>query len=137
MLPLQEVRDALGLLTDQDEIWAKLDAGTQSYMNKVNVTDMKLCGVLSNILIVARKRPVVIQSLFPLIGDEEPGENEIEQYTNRLQELKAAGAQIALVQIYSAHRPPHLPDCGHLPLASLSRIARHVRAATGLRAEVF
>jgi hypothetical protein len=79
----------------------------------------------------------VIQSLFPLIRDEEPPAEEIEQYVNRLQELKAGGAQIALVQIYSAHRPPHLPDCGHLPLKSLSRIARRVRAVTGLKAEVF
>ena len=59
-----------------------------------------------------------------------------------LQELKAGGAQISLVQVYSAHRPPALArkgraDCGHLPLKSLSQIARRVRQATGLKAEVF
>jgi hypothetical protein len=54
-----------------------------------------------------------------------------------LDELKAAGAEISLVQVYSAHRPPHRPNCEHLALKSLSRIAAHVRTVTGLRAEVF
>jgi wyosine [tRNA(Phe)-imidazoG37] synthetase (radical SAM superfamily) len=136
-LRLPEVNEGLRSLTSRDEIWAKLDAGTQEYMDKVNAPDLKLADVMENILAVARERAVVIQSLFPLIRDEEPPAEEIEQYVNRLQELKAGGAQIALVQIYSAHRPPHLPDCGHLPLKSLSRIARRVRAVTGLKAEVF
>jgi len=136
-LPLPEVRKGLRLLTSQDEIWVKLEAGTQKYMDKVNVPDIKLRKVMANILVVARERPVVVQSLFPLISGEEPSDEEIERYVHRLQELKAAGAQIAAVQVYSAHRPPHLPNCAHLPLASLSRIARRVRAATGLKAEVF
>jgi hypothetical protein len=66
-----------------------------------------------------------------------PSPEEIEQYVRRLGELKAAGAQIAMVQVYSAHRPPHHPNCEHLPLKELSSIARRVRTATGLRAEVF
>lgn len=132
-----EVRQGLCLLTDRDEIWAKLDAGTQEYMDRVNRGDLTLRSVMANILLIARERPVAIQSLFPLIGGQEPPPDEIEQYLHRLQELRAAGAQISMVQIYSAHRPPHLPDCGHLPLKSLSRIARLVRAATGLKAEVF
>ena len=136
-LPLPEVREGLRQLASWDEIWVKLDAGSQRYMSEVNGPDLKLGSVMANILTVARERPVVIQSLFPLIHGVEPPEDEIEHYVHRLQELKAAGAQIALVQIYSAHRPPHQPDCGHLPLAILSRIARRVRAATGLKAEVF
>ncbi|SPE51111.1 Radical SAM domain protein [Verrucomicrobia bacterium] len=136
-LPLQDVRKGLRLLTSGDEIWVKLEAGTQKYMDKVNVPDITLRKVMANILSVARERPVVVQSLFPLISGEEPSEQEIEKYVHRLQELKAAGAQIAAVQVYSAHRPPHLPNCSHLPLASLSRIARRIRTATGLKAEVF
>jgi len=135
---LPEARVGLHLLTTQDEVWVKLDAGTQDYMNKVNRPDITLRKVLANILLVGRERPVVIQSLFPLIAGEEPPPGEIEQYVQRLQELKAGGAQIATVQIYSAHRPPQRGDlCGHLPLKSLSYIARRVREVTGLRAEVF
>lgn len=135
-LPLPEVSDALRMLTSRDEIWVKLDAGTQEYMDKVNVPDLSLDRVMENILTLGQ-RPIVVQSLFPLYRGEEPSQSEIEQYAQRLNELKARGARIALVQIYSAHRPPHLSDCAHLPLNSLLQIARHVRAATGLEAEVF
>jgi hypothetical protein len=44
---------------------------------------------------------------------------------------------ISLVQIYSATRPAAHPDCGHIPLQSLARICRRVKAETGLKAEVF
>jgi wyosine [tRNA(Phe)-imidazoG37] synthetase (radical SAM superfamily) len=122
----------------EDEIWAKLDAGTQEYMNEVNSPRaITLQKILRNILMVARERPVIIQSLFPLIHGGQPPEEEIEEYVERLQELKERGARISLVQIYSAHRAPHLPHCGHVPLKCLSRIAQRVREVTGLQAEVF
>ena len=132
-----QVREGVDRLTGEDEIWVKLEAGTQEYMDRVNVGDLKLREVMANILVIARERPVVIQSLFPMVRGEEPSEAEIDQYVHRLEELKAAGARISMVQIYSAHRPPHNPLCEHLPLATLSSIARKVRAATGLHAEVF
>ena len=136
-LPLPEVRTGLRLLKREDEIWVKLDAGSQEYMDRVNRPDIKLSDVMGNILTIAKERPVVVQSLFPLIQSQEPSDFEIDQYVHRLQELSAAGAQISMVQVYSAHRPPHLPDCGHLALRTLSRIAGRVRKETGLRAEVF
>jgi wyosine [tRNA(Phe)-imidazoG37] synthetase (radical SAM superfamily) len=137
-LDVPDVRRGLQLLTSRDEIWAKLDAGTQEYMNRVNrTTTLSLQQVLHNILLIGRERPVIIQSLFPLLEGQEPAGEEIEMYVQRLQELTKAGAQIPLVQIYSAHRPAHNPSCGHLPLKVLSRIAQRVREVTGLRAEVF
>ena len=125
------------MLTSRDEIWAKLDAGSQEYMNAVNRTSMSLPKVLASILRVGRERPIVIQSLFPLLNGQEPPPEEIELYADHLKRLKEDGARISLVQVYSAHRPSHQPECGHLPLKSLSRIAQRVREVTGLRAEVF
>ncbi len=136
-LDAPEVREGLKVFTSQDEIWAKLDGGSQDYLNRVNRSDVPLTRLLRNILLVARERPVVIQSLFPSIEGAEPPAGEIEAYVQRLRELLAEGAQISLVQVYSAHRPPHGTACGHLPLRSLSQIAQRVREATGLRAEVF
>jgi len=106
-------------------------------MDKVNRTSVRLEKVLSNILLVGRERQIVIQSLFPLLNGHEPPAEEIEFYVGHLQELKNAGARISLVQVYSAHRPSHHPNCGHLPLKSLSRIAQRVREVTGIPAEVF
>jgi wyosine [tRNA(Phe)-imidazoG37] synthetase (radical SAM superfamily) len=136
-LDLPPVIAGLDLLCPEDEIWVKLDAGTQEYYEQVNRPMLPFWRILANILMVSKRRPVIIQSLFPVVNGQEPPWKEIEEYAQRLKELKAAGAQIAMVQVYSAHRPPHRPNCEHLALKSLSRIAAHVRKVTGLRAEVF
>jgi wyosine [tRNA(Phe)-imidazoG37] synthetase (radical SAM superfamily) len=136
-LDLPEVRYGLKFLTKRDEIWAKLDAGTQAYMDKVNKSEIPLEIILANILILARQRPVIIQSLFPMLNGQEPLEEEIQQFAQRLLELKNGGAQIPLVQIYSATRPTPHSECEHLPLKTLSRIAQTVRKTTGLKVEVF
>jgi wyosine [tRNA(Phe)-imidazoG37] synthetase (radical SAM superfamily) len=136
-LDLSHVQRGLESFTKSDEVWIKLDGGTQAYVNKVNQTDVPLERILANIVLTGRKRPVVIQSLFPSIRGEEPPEEEIDQYALRLLALKEAGTQISLVQIYSATRPVTNPNCGHLKLKVLSRIAQTVRLTTGLKAEVF
>jgi wyosine [tRNA(Phe)-imidazoG37] synthetase (radical SAM superfamily) len=136
-LDLPHVLNGLKHFTRSDEIWIKLDGGTHAYLNRINRADIPLEKILSNILLVGRQRPVVIQSLFPAFQGEEPPLEEIEQYAQRLLELKNGGANIALVQIYSATRPSAASECGHLPLKVLSRIAHTVRQTTGLRAEVF
>jgi wyosine [tRNA(Phe)-imidazoG37] synthetase (radical SAM superfamily) len=136
-LDRSEVQAGLQLLTPQDEVWAKLDAGTQEYMDRVNKPECPLEKILENILQVARQRPLIIQSLFALIDGVGPSESEIHAYVQRLKTLKDAGAAINLVQIYSATRPTPHSECSHLPLNRLSAIARKVREETGLKAEVF
>jgi wyosine [tRNA(Phe)-imidazoG37] synthetase (radical SAM superfamily) len=131
------VQNGLRYFTRSDEVWAKLDGGTQAYVNKINRPKVPLERVLANILMMGRQRPIVIQSMFPAIGAEEPPLEEIDQYAQRLLELKNAGADISLVQIYSATRPSPNSESGHLPLKVLSRIAQTVRQTTGLKAEVF
>jgi len=127
----------LEFLTRSDEIWIKLDGGTQSLIDKVNRPDAPLEKILSNILLVGRQRPVIIQSLFPAIHGDEPPFEEIHEYALRLKELKAGGAEISMVQIYSAARPGVNADWGHLPLRVLSQIAQTVRQTAGIRTEVF
>ena len=136
-LDLPHVSNGLKHFTRTDEIWIKLDGGSHAYLNRVNRADIPLEKILSNILLIGRHRPVVIQSLFPSFQGEEPPLEEIEQYARRLLEIKNSGANISLVQIYSATRPSAASQCGHLPLKVLSRIAQTVRQSTGLRAEVF
>ena len=102
-----------------------------------NRPNVPLEKILANILLVGRQRPIIIQSLFPAIHGEEPPFEEIQEYALRLKELKADGAQISMVQIYSAARPGVNADWGHLPLRVLSQIAQTVRQTSGIRAEVF
>ncbi|HEY9171037.1 MAG TPA: radical SAM protein [Verrucomicrobiae bacterium] len=132
-----QVQEGLRHFTRSDEVWAKLDGGTQAYLDQVSKVHVPLEKILANILAVGRQRPVVIQSLFPAIHGDEPPPGEIEAFAQRLLELQRGGAQISLVQIYSATRPAPRSEYGHLPLRSLSRIAQTVRQVTGLKAEVF
>ncbi|MEO7934032.1 MAG: radical SAM protein [Chthoniobacterales bacterium] len=136
-LQYPEVRAGMTFLNSHDEIWAKLEAGTQAYMDRVNKPNVTLAQVLKNIVAIGKERPVVIQSLFPLIDGAEPTVGEIDAYIARLREVVDRGAKIDRVQIYSAHRPVFRPGCAHLPLRSLSAIARRVREETGIQAEVF
>jgi hypothetical protein len=132
----RQVQPALRLFTRADEIWIKLNAGTQYYLNLVDRLSLPLENILKNILSIARQRPVIIQSMFPEIWGEEPPLEEIMYYVQRLKELKDGGAQISLVQIYSAHQPM-ASGFGHLSLKMLSFIAQTIRNLAGLRAEVF
>jgi wyosine [tRNA(Phe)-imidazoG37] synthetase (radical SAM superfamily) len=136
-LDLRPVQDSIQYFTRDDEIWIKLDAGTQEHMDRVNRSQVPLEKVLANILLVGRQRPIIIQSLFPLVLGQEPSLQEIDEYILRLHDLKNGGAHISLVQIYSATRPIAHPDCGHLPLKKLTQISQRIKAETGLRAEVF
>ena len=136
-LELRHVQESLQYFTHDDEIWIKLDAGTQSYMSQVNHSEVALESVIANALLIGRQRPIVIQSLFPLVGGQEPPPEEIDEYILRLNALKMGGAQISLVQIYSATRPVAHPDCAHMPLKKISRIRQRIKAETGLKAEVF
>jgi wyosine [tRNA(Phe)-imidazoG37] synthetase (radical SAM superfamily) len=136
-LDLPEVQEGLSLFTSQDEVWAKLDAGTQSYMDLVNRGTVPLETILHNILLTARQRPVIIQSLFSFVDGVAPNLEEITAFSQRLRDLKDAGAHIPLVQIYSATRPTASQLVTHLPLRTMSQIAASVRAIAGLRAEIF
>lgn len=131
------VRAGLRLFTKADEIWVKLDAGTREAMERINRSAVPFDRVLANIRELGRQRPLVIQSMFVELDGLLPERNELSEYTHRLNELKEAGAQIALVQIYSATRPPHSRRCRHLSLRVLSEIAAFVHQATRLRVEVF
>jgi wyosine [tRNA(Phe)-imidazoG37] synthetase (radical SAM superfamily) len=136
-LDLPRVQQSLRHLTRSDEIWIKLNGGTQGYINQANRGNLCLEKILSNIVALGQERPVIIHSLFPGIHDSEPPQQEIEQYANRLRELKQQGAEISMVQIYSATQSMGGAEFRHLPLKSLSRIAMMVRQVVGLRAVVF
>jgi wyosine [tRNA(Phe)-imidazoG37] synthetase (radical SAM superfamily) len=131
------VEDGLRYFTREDEIWIKLDAGTQEHMDRVNRSEVSLEKVLQNARVLGRQRPIVIQSLFPSIDGQEPSADEIDKYIERLSELTQEGAKISQVQIYSATRPTRHPECGHISLKCLDQICRQIRAKTGLKAVVY
>lgn len=131
------VQEGLRLLTLQDEIWVKLDAGTQDYMDQVNRPQIPLRKIMGNIIQLGGRRPIIVQSLFATLKGIKPSPEEVDAYAQRLIELTHKGVQIALVQISSATRPTMNSECGHLPLKTLSAIAKTVREKTDLPVDVF
>ncbi|MCH7527441.1 MAG: radical SAM protein [Planctomycetes bacterium] len=119
------------------EIWAKLDAGTEAYYQRVNRPNFPLDHVIDNIVQTARARPVTIQSLFMRIEGQPPPEAEIEAYADRLNEIGEAGGRLAMVQICTVARPPAQRYVTSLSDAEVRRIAKRVRDRTALPTEAY
>ncbi len=132
LLHRPKVQQALDFLqshsTENSEIWTKLDAGTEEYYRKVDRSRVPLATVLKNITNLACKRPVVIQSLFMRIAGDEPGEEEIEAYIDRLRDIREAGGVIESVQVYTVARAAADPSVSPLPADRLNTIADQLRA---------
>ncbi|MBW7905643.1 MAG: radical SAM protein [Phycisphaerae bacterium] len=125
-----EVEAALELLDHNNgEVWAKLDAGTQAYFEKVNRTLLRLDEIVGNIAHAAHCRPIVIQSMFMAIHGQAPSGHEIEAYVQRLRDLIERGARLKLVQVYTVARRPAEDWIGPLDAQVLEEIAERVRAA--------
>jgi wyosine [tRNA(Phe)-imidazoG37] synthetase (radical SAM superfamily) len=114
------------------EIWGKLDAGTEDYYQRVDRTPVKLAEVIENLIATARKRPIVIQSLFMRLDGKGPSAAEQEAYCGRLREILAAGGQLKLVQVHTIARKPAESFASPLENAEVDTVARLVKLRTGL-----
>jgi len=123
-------------LAEFDELWCKLDAGTEGHFHVVDGTRLPFRRILDHLLLVARERPIVVQSLFPTIEGEGPDEAEVSAYVDRLKEIAEEGGRIGEVQVYTVARPPSDPRVGALGSDHLEAIASRVREA-GFAAYVY
>jgi len=123
-------------LAEFDELWCKLDAGTEAYFSVVDGTRLPFQRILDNLLLVARERPIVVQSLFLALDGVGPDEAEIRAWAGRLSEIAAGGGRIDHVQVYTVARTPSDPRCGPLDTARLEAIVARARDA-GLSAAVY
>jgi wyosine [tRNA(Phe)-imidazoG37] synthetase (radical SAM superfamily) len=119
------------------EIWAKLETGTEEYYQLVERTKVPFRRVLDNIASAAQRRPLVIQSLFMRIKGDPPPSAEIAAFSDRLNEITAAGGAIKLVQVYTVARQPAESFVAALTHAEVDAIVETVRQRTGLPAEPF
>jgi wyosine [tRNA(Phe)-imidazoG37] synthetase (radical SAM superfamily) len=117
---------------NQGEIWAKLECGTEAFFRRVERTPIPFQRILDNITQAARGRPLVIQSLFMRIAGQPPPEEELEAYCRRLNEIRTAGGQLRLVQIYTVARRPAESYVTPLDDGRVDRIVALVRERTGL-----
>lgn len=131
------VRRGLRLLTSKDEIWAKLDAGTPEWFRKVNGEGVRYEDVLEAISATGRRRPLVLQSMLPRLDGRAIPLGEQEALGGRIAQLRQEGVQISFVQVYSATRPSASGRATHAGLSELSNVARLVRDAGGVKAQVY
>ena len=123
-------------LAEFDELWCKLDAGTEAYFHVVDGTRLPFRRILDNLLLVARERPIVIQSLFLTLDGVGPDDAEIAAWIARMREIVDQGGRIDHVQVYTVARAPSDPRCAPLDAARLEAIAATARGA-GLAAAVY
>jgi wyosine [tRNA(Phe)-imidazoG37] synthetase (radical SAM superfamily) len=138
MFHREHVKRGLEILAaHQGEIWAKLEAGTDAYYQLVERTPIPFRQILDNITQAARTWPLVIQSLFMRIDSQPPSANELAAFCDRLAEIKTAGGQIKLVQVYTVARKPTESFVAPLSDAEVDAIVALVTNRTGLPAAAF
>lgn len=132
------LHNTLALLAEKNfDIWAKLDAGSQSYMNLVSGTRFPIQKLIDNIALAGKYQAITIQSLFMRIHGAPPPDAEISAYIEKLQYLKKNQAQISRVQIYTVARPPAQTFVSALEMTELERIAELVANETKLLVTVY
>jgi wyosine [tRNA(Phe)-imidazoG37] synthetase (radical SAM superfamily) len=133
LLQRERVQRGLAVLdANNGEIWGKLDAGTEAYYQAVDRTKVSLAEVMENLVVTARQRPIVIQSLFMRLNGEPPSLDEQAAYCDRLNEIVAGGGQISLVQVHTIARPPTESFGTPLDDSDVDALVTLVRERTGL-----
>jgi len=132
------VREGLAVLDQNNgEIWAKLDAGTDEYLQRIDRPNVSIEQVRESILDAARRRPVVIQTLFVRANGEAIPDREVAAYCDRVNEILAAGGQIKGLQLHTIARKPAEPTVAALADDELDRLANFVRARVRVPIETF
>ena len=133
----KQVEKALGRLRVRGgRVWAKLDAGTDSYFKWICGTSLSLDRICTNISDVAKDWPVHIQSMFLQKDGQAAPAAEIDAWGQRLQVMVENGAQIERVQVYTVARKPADTSLEPLTVEQLEGIADRARAC-GLVAEIY
>ncbi len=136
----QQVQRALPILDAcNSEIWAKLDAGSEEYFQRVNhpYPRVTLEHILRGIAAIARGRRIVIQSLFFRLDGNPTPEREILAYCDRLAAIVKAGGGIKLIQVHTIARVPASSEATSLTNDELDSIARHIRSLLPVPVETF
>ena len=124
------------LLSARGEVWAKLDAGTEAWYQRVNVSRVPLDRIEANLISLGRSHPFKVQSFFCEAGGKGWDEAEIAAWLDRLARVRASGARLLEVQLYTLARRPAESFVKPVPAAFLDAMRAKVEAL-GIPAKVY
>ena len=126
------------LMSNNGEIWCKLDAGTEAYYKKIDRSAVPLEKCVNNIIATAQRHKVIIQTLFSDVhGDEGPSDIEVDAYIAQLEKILDANGLIDYVQVHTVRRIPAEKGVVALPRQRLDAIANRITVQTGLKTVVY
>ncbi|NLX21581.1 MAG: radical SAM protein [Phycisphaerae bacterium] len=132
------VREALTVLdANNGEIWAKLDAGTETHFQLVNRPNVSLEKVIENITEAARLRPIVIQSMWMNMNGQPPPHDEVDAFAARLNQIITHGGRLQMVQIYTIARQTAESYVTPLEDDHLRHLADRVRAIVAVPVSIY
>jgi wyosine [tRNA(Phe)-imidazoG37] synthetase (radical SAM superfamily) len=138
MLDRTGVLEGIGhLLSRNGEVWAKLDAGTEEWYQKVNISRVSLDRIEANLIRLGRSHPYKIQSLFCGLDGEYPSPQEVQAYLDRLARVKASGSDIREVQLHTLARKPAQSSCTPVTGEFLQSLRKRIKDGIGIAAEVY
>ncbi|MDR3233560.1 MAG: hypothetical protein LBT46_07870 [Planctomycetaceae bacterium] len=125
----ESVRNALTeIVLSNGEIWAKLDAGTAEYFQKVSQSSVPFEKILTNLQTFSQSQPLIIQTCFFNLRGKMPDENELKAYTQQLQKLR----NVRCVQLYTVARDVPEPWVEPLEPQQLDNIADDIQRLAGM-----
>jgi wyosine [tRNA(Phe)-imidazoG37] synthetase (radical SAM superfamily) len=96
------------------EVWAKLDAGTQTRFARMSRSSYLLDELQTGIGEFARKTPIAIQTMLCALDGEKPDADEAFAYAARINALLENGAMLREIQFYTVARVPAEPSVSAL-----------------------
>lgn len=130
LLHRPSVREALAVLDEHmGEVWAKLDAGTQPYFERIDRPKggIQLNAIVDRIAAAGQQRDLVIQSMFCRMHGQPTPAEEFDAYVDRLEHLLDAGCRIDRVQMYTVARQTAESFVSALDDAQLNALADRLR----------
>lgn len=122
----EQTLQALDILAHlKGTVWAKLDAGTQSYFETVSASNYKLDRIQKMIEELTPQVRLKIQSCFMKIEGSLPSADEISAYLDRLKFISAK-RPITEVQIYTIARKPAQDFVSPLQLKEMQKLFQNI-----------
>jgi wyosine [tRNA(Phe)-imidazoG37] synthetase (radical SAM superfamily) len=125
------------LLSRNGEVWAKLDAGTEEWYQKVNISKVSLDKIETNLIRLGREQPFKIQSLFCGLDGVTPPPAEVDAYLERLRRIKDPGSRILEVQLHTLARKPARITCTPVTPGFLQDLRDRIESGIGVPAKVY